>query len=119
MFGPIVFPPANYVLGGIPQSAKRACGKSGNSLAMWNTYILRNDCNKRFYIGVTNNIKRRVAEHNRSKKRSVTHFGNYYLVYSEQFSTRNEATQRERKLKSYKGGNAFKKLLREKADIIL
>ncbi len=82
-------------------------------------YILRNDTNKRLYVGTTNSIKRRLAEHNRSKKRSVTHFGNYHLVYSEIFSTRVEAVKRERQVKSYKGGNAFKKLLRERANLII
>ncbi len=86
---------------------------------MWHLYIIRNDTNKRFYIGVTKDVKKRIKEHNRSKECSVTHFGNYYLIYTETFDTFKEARARESKIKSYKGGNAFKKLLREKADLII
>jgi len=86
---------------------------------MWYVYIIRNDTNKRFYIGVTKDIERRIAEHNRSKRRSVTHFGNYYLVYYEEFYNFKEARARENQIKAYKSGNAFKKLLREKANLII
>ncbi len=86
---------------------------------MWHMYVMRNDTNGRFYVGSTSNIDRRIKEHNESKRRSVTHFGKYYLVYKEDFLTRREAFQREKQVKSYKGGNAFKKLLREQAQIIV
>jgi len=86
---------------------------------MWFTYIIRNDVNNRFYIGSTNNIKRRLKEHSRSKRQSIAHFGTYRLIYKEEYTTRSEAFQRERQIKAYKGGNAFKKLLREKADLIV
>ncbi|MBU2473370.1 MAG: GIY-YIG nuclease family protein [Candidatus Omnitrophica bacterium] len=82
-------------------------------------YIIRNDVNKRFYIGSTNDIPRRLAEHRRSRKRSITHFGKYHLIYSESFATRQEAREREQQVKSYKSGNAFKKLLRERANLII
>jgi len=86
---------------------------------MWYVYIIRNDTNKRFYVGVTKDIERRIREHNRNKRRSVTHFGNYCLVFSETFATLKEARNRESQIKSYKSGNAFKKLLREKVGLIL
>ena len=86
---------------------------------MWYVYIIRNDTNKRFYIGVTKDIKRRIREHDRSKKRSVTHFGNYYLICNEVFATFKEARARESQIKSYKCGSAFKKLLREKVGLII
>jgi putative endonuclease len=86
---------------------------------MWCVYIIRNDVNKRFYIGSTNNLSRRLAEHNRSKKCSITHFGKYYLIHSEEFDTIGKARARERQIKSYKGGNAFKKLLRERIGLIV
>ena len=94
-------------------------GSPEGSLSMWYVYIIRNDTNKRFYIGVTEDIEKRIAQHNKSKRRSITHFGNYYLVHSEQFPTFQEARKREQQIKAYKGGNAFKKLLREQADLIV
>lgn len=86
---------------------------------MWYVYILRNDKNKRFYIGATKDIARRIKEHNRSKERSVTHFGKYELIYSEEYATFQQVRQREQQIKSYKSGNAFKKLFREKAGLII
>lgn len=93
--------------------------RSGISFHMWFVYIIRNDTNKRFYIGVTKNIKRRIVEHNRSKRRSITHFGNYCLIHREIVCTFKQARAREKQIKSYKGGNAFKKLLRERAGLII
>ena len=86
---------------------------------MWYMYVIKNDTNGRFYIGATKNIARRIKEHNQSKRKSVTHFGKYSLVYKEDFPACKEAFQRERQVKSYKGGNAFKKLLREKVKRIV
>ena len=83
---------------------------------MFYTYIIRNIFNKRFYIGVTKNLQRRVQQHNRSKRRSITHFGRYELILYEKYDTLKAARFRERQIKSYKGGNAFKKLLTEKAN---
>jgi len=86
---------------------------------MWHVYIIRNSKNNRFYIGMTKDVQRRIAEHNRSRRRSITHFGKYILVYNEIYATLKEAHSREQQIKSYKGGNAFKKLLREGAGIII
>lgn len=104
------------------ESAEGGCmreARPGIIFHMWFVYIIRNDTNKRFYIGVTKDIKRRITEHNRSKRRSVTHFGKYYLIYSEIFCMLKQARAREKQIKSYKGGNAFKKLLRERTGLII
>jgi len=85
---------------------------------MFYTYILRNNTNKRFYIGTTKNLQRRIKQHNRSKRRSVAHFGKYELILYEKFDTLKEARRREKQIKSYKGGNAFKKLLAEKSKLV-
>ena len=82
---------------------------------MFYTYIIRNSSNKRFYIGVTKDLQRRIQQYNRSKQRSITHFGRYELVLYEKYDTLKAARFREGQIKSYKGGNAFKKLLAEKA----
>jgi len=34
------------------------------------------------------------------------------LIYQEEYSTRVEAAKREKTIKSYKGGNAFKRLIK-------
>jgi len=75
-------------------------------------YVIRSLKNKRYYIGSTNNLERRLKEHNHNKIKSLKNKGPFVLVYKEEYKTLREARQRERKIKSYKGGNAFKKLIR-------
>lgn len=79
---------------------------------MFSVYIIQSLTNKRYYVGSTNNIERRLNEHNHNNTVSLRNKGPFTLVYKEEYLTLSQARQRERKIKSYKGGNAFKKLLR-------
>lgn len=74
-------------------------------------YILQNSLSRRFYIGSTNNIDRRLEEHNRGKTKSTRQKGEWSLIYTETYSTALDAKRREKRIKSYKGGNAFKRLI--------
>jgi len=78
---------------------------------MFTVYVLRNTCSGRHYIGATGDLTRRMNEHNLGQTRSTRKQGEWELVYSEEFKTYSEAHQRELVIKSYKGGNAFKKLI--------
>lgn len=79
---------------------------------MFTVYVLRNTINKYHYIGSTNDIKRRIEEHNRGQTKSTRRKGDWVLIYREEYKTSIEAKRREKLIKSYKGGNAFKRLLR-------
>lgn len=81
---------------------------------MYTVYILQNSISKRYYIGSTNDIMRRLKEHNRGQTRSTKIKGEWILVYSEELDSNIEAKRRERLIKSYKGGNAFKKLIKRR-----
>ena len=68
---------------------------------MYYVYILTNKSNRVLYIGVTNDIKRRVHEHKIlldgfTKKYNVTK-----LVYYEKFSEPQKAIAREKQLKRW------------------
>ncbi len=78
---------------------------------MFTVYILQNSISKRFYIGSTNDISRRLEEHNRGQTTSTRQKGFWTMVYFEKANTKIEAIRREKLIKSYKGGNAFKKLV--------
>ena len=78
---------------------------------MYYVYIVKGLKNGRFYIGFTNNIARRLEDHNRGKSRSVRSKGPFALVHHEIFDQQIDAIRREKQIKSYKGGEAFKKLL--------
>lgn len=79
---------------------------------MFWTYIIQNSFSGRRYIGSTEDLERRLSEHNNGKTFSTRYAkGLWKLVHSEQFDTREQALNRERMIKSYKGGEALKKLL--------
>ena len=65
-------------------------------------YILTNTSKKTLYIGVTNNIERRMYEH---KKKLVAGFSSKYnlnkLVYVEETSDVHAALNREKQLKNW------------------
>ena len=79
---------------------------------MFTVYILLNTLMNRHYIGSTGDLKRRIIEHNRGQIKSTRFKGEWKLVHQEDFENKLEVKRRERHMKSYKGGNAFKKLLR-------
>lgn len=66
------------------------------------TYILKNETTNRFYIGSTNDLNRRLKQHQSGKVRTTRILQTYTLVYKEQYNTLEEARLREKKLKSYK-----------------
>jgi len=78
---------------------------------MFYVYILKSLKDGRHYIGYTENLQKRLEEHNRGKSPSVKSRPPFVLVYQEAQPSRLQAMQRERQIKAYKGGNAFKKLI--------
>lgn len=77
---------------------------------MISVYILQSLANNHYYIGHTANLDRRLKEHNCGNTISTRNKGLWVLVYKEEYPSKSEAYQRELKIKSYKGGEAFKRL---------
>ena len=67
-------------------------------------YILTNHTNTVLYIGVTNNLIRRISEHilHFSTNSFVTKYHLYKLVWFQEFKTPVEAIEIEKKLKGWK-----------------
>ena len=78
---------------------------------MYWVYVLKSLKDERHYVGHTNDIKRRLEDHNRGKSKSVKNRGPFEIIHTEICSDRFEAKRRERQIKSYKGGEAFKRLV--------
>ncbi len=65
-------------------------------------YIISNEVHTVFYIGVTNNIKRRTLEHKEGIGSAFTSKYNLkYLLYYEKFDDINNAIKREKNLKNW------------------
>ena len=76
-------------------------------------YILQNEITGKLYKGQTSDLDNRVKRHNSDEPGSMryTHKqkGSWRLIYSEECSTRSEATQREKFLKSGQGREWIKR----------
>lgn len=67
---------------------------------MFYLYILKCD-RKYYYVGITNNIKRRLREHRERKNKFTKRYSTFELIYKEEYGTRKDAKNRERQLKKW------------------
>jgi putative endonuclease len=52
------------------------------------------------YVGLTDNIERRLSEHNSGKNKTTRAYSPFELIYSEECGSRAEARNREKYFKS-------------------
>lgn len=64
-------------------------------------YFLTNFNKTTIYIGVTNDIERRLSEHNLESKGFTSKYNCKYLIYFEHYSNVNQAIDREKQLKKW------------------
>ncbi|CAM1365533.1 putative endonuclease [Tenacibaculum sediminilitoris] len=69
-------------------------------------YIITNKNKTTLYIGVTNNLQRRLSQHyfdsEHAKKSFAGKYNCYYLIYYETFENIKEAIHREKELKKWR-----------------
>ncbi len=75
-------------------------------------YIIRSASTGKFYVGHTGDLARRMVEHNNNRTVSIRNRGPWEVVYSEKFSTRAEASRRERQVKGMKSHAWIEQLAR-------
>ena len=61
------------------------------------------------YVGYTNNLKKRLDLHNKSKGAKFTRGGNWKVIYAEKYFTKSKAMSREYYIKK---NRKFRKLLK-------
>ena len=77
---------------------------------MYYIYILRSK--NRFYTGSTNNLKRRVDEHNKGQNIATKPYVPWELVFYEAYLERFDAMRREKYLKTTQGRQTLRRMLR-------
>ena len=75
-------------------------------------YILQSEKDNNFYVGYTNNIQRRIKEHNSGKVFSTKNRIPLKLIYWEGCLNQSDATSREKYLKSAWGKRYLKNRLK-------
>ena len=76
---------------------------------MWVVYVLQHSNTQELYIGFTNDLERRMKEHNSGRQKSTQRkSGEWLLIYAEAYRLKQDASEREHKLKHH--GSAKQKL---------
>ena len=79
---------------------------------MYYVYVIKSIKYFNRYIGSTDEINKRVGEHNRGKCRYTSGRRPWVLIYKEVFLTRSEAMEREKFLKSGQGRRYLDRILK-------
>ena len=76
---------------------------------MFTLYILYSPGSGKTYVGFTNNLSRRIEEHNLTEHKGFTlRYRPWEIIYQEVYETKIEAMQREKYFKTGKGRDELK-----------
>jgi len=75
---------------------------------MYYTYLLKSKKNNQLYIGSTNDLRKRIEDHNKGKVFSTARYLPWRILYYEAYNSEKLARIREKRLKY--NGNALKEL---------
>ena len=76
---------------------------------MFYTYVLRSKEGEHLYFGYTENLKKRLSEHNQGLNPSTKRYGHWVLIYYEACLNEKDAKRREGYLKTTQGGRMLKR----------
>jgi len=79
---------------------------------MYYTHVLQSQKDKQFYTGFTENLKLRFERHNKGLVESTKDRRPFKLIYYEACLDRDDATRREKHLKTYHGKMFLKRRLK-------
>ncbi|MCL5675926.1 MAG: GIY-YIG nuclease family protein [Patescibacteria group bacterium] len=75
---------------------------------MYYVYVLKSKIAKKSYVGLTNNVKRRLLEHNTGKDTYTKRYKPWIVIYFESVEDRVKAREREKYFKSSRGRRFLK-----------
>jgi len=77
----------------------------------YSVYAIKSEVRAYIYVGMTNNLKRRIFDHNKGYNRTTKPYTPFKLIYIEEFPSRIEARVREKYLKSGVGKEFLKSII--------
>jgi len=77
-------------------------------------YIIYSLSKDRYYVGQTQDLEKRLADHHSSRSKFTKQTKDWVLVYFEEFVTRSEAVKRELEIKSKKGRKYIEYLIAQR-----
>ena len=81
---------------------------------MFTVYVLYSSLFDKIYVGYTSNLNERVKSHNALGKKGWTvKYRPWVVAYTEQFTLKKDAITREKELKSAKGREFVRKIIRD------
>ncbi|WP_115124456.1 GIY-YIG nuclease family protein [Marinirhabdus gelatinilytica] len=75
------------------------------------THILYSKKLNKYYVGYTQQLSKRLDNHNWKHKGFTGRANDWVLVYKEQFAKKSEALSRERQIKRWKSRKMIEKLI--------
>ena len=90
---------------------KKNCYVKTGVIVVFYVYVLYSRRCRRKYVGMTQNISKRLKEHNAGKTKSTKGFAPWELKYFEEFTSSTEARKREIYFKAGAGREFLKRLL--------
>jgi len=78
---------------------------------MYKVYVITSKIRKYIYVGITNNLVRRIDEHNKGYNKTTRAYRPFELILTEKYKTRTAARRREKYLKSGIGKEFLKKII--------
>lgn len=80
---------------------------------MFYVYILRSQKDKGLYIGYTSNLKKRLLQHNNGESFATKGRRPFKLIHYEAFTSKNDATDMEKYLKTTRGWEKIHRMLKD------
>ena len=81
---------------------------------VYQVYVIRNSAGK-FYIGLSENVSRRLEQHNQGVSKWTRHRGPWSLIWTSESLSLSEARKFENRLKRQKGGVGFGLLIGQRS----
>ncbi|OGV00512.1 MAG: excinuclease ABC subunit C [Ignavibacteria bacterium RIFOXYA2_FULL_37_17] len=80
-------------------------------------YILQSKSSSKFYVGISDNPKRRLEFHNTIEKGFTSRYRPWEIVFLKEYVSKKEALLTESKIKSWKSKLMIVKLLRGEIEV--